>query len=824
MSRARATGTVAWKFQRLRAMGAREITWRLRRSGRQIMERTGLAPAAPARRLRGPLRPQPAVLFPRLAYGVREVRQTYPATWRERLVEEAERTVAGDVEIFGARVALGWPPAWRCDPISGRDAGLPFYTALLHPAAERVGDYRTIWEVNRHRSLLTLARAAAVTGEERYARACREGATSFLRDNPAGRGINWVSALEVGLRAIAWSGAWSFLESAGFADDAMRLEWSTAILRGVGFVRRNLSAYSSANNHLIGELASLVITGSVLPDLPAAPRWRRRALDRLAAEVSIQIYPDGVGAEQSMHYLVFTAELAVLSLLASERARENVPDVLQERLRAAARYCGAVTDRAGHVPDVGDSDDAVACPLGVPPAAMPRALPRLIARCLGEPNLFLPHDPESLRGPDGDDELSYWLLPPRGETAGRMRGREAAREAPVRIFPNGGVVVLRAREEERPAEETLAVMDAGPLGYLSLAAHGHADALSVWLSHAGRPVIVDPGTGSYAPARYAEREYFRSARSHATAIMDRRDLAVMRGAFLWGERYTARPLYAAGDNDWSCAEAEHDAYRALGVSVRRRLVVDATGAVLVADVFEGSSKQEHTFTCTWPCALDLMPATPLDRGAGSVSLLREDHPALLITAGAVPLGNGRLVERPRWECAYGEEAPLDGWLSPAYGIVVPAPVVRATCRATPPVVLITLLAPACSGERLAELQEVERAGERGVRLRVCVGTAEDEWWLLFGAGDVSIPAVPDDLTVRARSATIRRRTRGEEGSLTARGAGEFRVRGRLVRDGDGWVWRWASAAVEARPPWRPWESVGTAGAGGAGSGREDDRL
>ncbi len=39
--------------------------------------------------------------------------------------------------------------------------------------------------------------------------------------------------------------------------------------------------------------------------------------------------------------------------------------------------------------------------------------------------------------------------------------------------------------------------DAAPLGFLSIAAHGHADALSFILHVDGSPILVDPGTFMY---------------------------------------------------------------------------------------------------------------------------------------------------------------------------------------------------------------------------------------------------------------------------------------------------------------------------------------
>jgi hypothetical protein len=39
--------------------------------------------------------------------------------------------------------------------------------------------------------------------------------------------------------------------------------------------------------------------------------------------------------------------------------------------------------------------------------------------------------------------------------------------------------------------------DAAPLGFLSIAAHGHADALSFILHVDGSPILVDPGMFTY---------------------------------------------------------------------------------------------------------------------------------------------------------------------------------------------------------------------------------------------------------------------------------------------------------------------------------------
>ena len=67
--------------------------------------------------------------------------------------------------------------------------------------------------------------------------------------------------------------------------------------------------YSSANNHLIGEMAGLAAIGMLFPDLPGADRWERRAVKTLTAEAAKHHLPDGCGAEQSIGYQIATVEL-----------------------------------------------------------------------------------------------------------------------------------------------------------------------------------------------------------------------------------------------------------------------------------------------------------------------------------------------------------------------------------------------------------------------------------------------------------------------------------------------------------------------------------
>ena len=74
------------------------------------------------------------------------------------------------------------------------------------------------------------------------------------------------------------------------------------------------------------------------------------------------------------------------------------------------------------------------------------------------------------------------------------------------FLPEGGYYIL-GRDFETESEIRL-IVDAGPLGYRAIAAHGHADALAFTLSVGGMEFLIDPGTYAYH-TQGPWRQYFR---------------------------------------------------------------------------------------------------------------------------------------------------------------------------------------------------------------------------------------------------------------------------------------------------------------------------
>ena len=136
----------------------------------------------------------------------------------------------------------------------------------------------------------------------------------------------------------------------------------------------------------------------------------------------------------------------------------------------------------------------------------------------------------------------------------------------VRSFKLGGYSIVRRAIESRTM---IVVFDHGPLGYLSIAAHGHADALAIWLDIAG-PVLVDAGTWLYHSGG-STRDAFRSTGVHNTVLVEGESQSIPAGTFNWSHKARSRLVASSREPVWRF-DGEHDGYlRRFGVMHARRV-------------------------------------------------------------------------------------------------------------------------------------------------------------------------------------------------------------------------------------------------------------
>lgn len=485
--------------------------------------------------------------------------------------EAADEIRQGVFEYFGRRFELGMPPAWNTDPLTGTAAPLRFGKTLDYRDPRVVGNAKHLWELNRHLELVSLAQAWRLTGDGSYLASLRELLSSWIEQCPYLRGANWCSSLELGIRLINWHLAYCIAggaESPLFAGDEggrFRERWLRSIYQHNSFVMHHLSTYpSSANNHLIGELAGVFVSCCTWPCWPETKGWRSESHALLQREIERQTHVDGVNKEQTTWYQQFVASLFLVAGIAGRRVGVAFEAGYWERIAGMIAFLSSVMDVSGKVPMVGDADDGLAFALEPRKQLDPfRSLLALGAAVFDEPMWR--------QQSEGCEAAAEWLcegIDPvvvRDTTRVDYGGDEASDPSFRREFPEGGYYVLGRDFGTRSEVRLLA--DAGPLGFLSIAGHGHADCLSMTLSVAGREQFVDPGTFAYHSGR-AWRDYFRSTAAHNTLRVDGVDQSEMGGPFLWLEKAESQVESFECKAEYDRLEAWHTGYLRLRDPVR----------------------------------------------------------------------------------------------------------------------------------------------------------------------------------------------------------------------------------------------------------------
>src|SRR5205085_962843 len=151
------------------------------------------------------------------------------------------------------------PLDWMRDYKSGKGAPHIFYGEIDYSDAPQIGDIKYIWELNRCQFLApwALEHEMHSGGDSGGARAVCCAIQSWIRDNPRHLGVNWASSLELALRILAWGIALDLCADAPCVADA-RPHIARSVREQAEHIRHTLSLFSSANNHLVGELTGLL--------------------------------------------------------------------------------------------------------------------------------------------------------------------------------------------------------------------------------------------------------------------------------------------------------------------------------------------------------------------------------------------------------------------------------------------------------------------------------------------------------------------------------------------------------------------------------------
>jgi hypothetical protein len=437
-------------------------------------------------------------------------------------------------------------------------------------------DVKVPWELARAQHLPMLAYAYALTKDERYVREFHNQILDFIATNPPRYGVNWIVAMDVGIRAANWLVAYDMFRGYGATFDvAFEQEFIQSIYQHGHHIRHHLEwSPTLRSNHYLSDIVGLLFCAAYLPSTRETDEWLTFSVKELIAETKLQFGNDGANFEASTSYHRLSAELVVYALaLVSAIARkfEHISATLKalpiefwQRLENMAEFTMHVTRPDGKLTQIGDNDSGRLFKLHPTYTKMTvaeakrkytqlsnyTALPDE-APYWDENFLDHRHITAALNGLIGREDLrifsdncldGYFIksiadrvkwqyVAPLHYPAERVRigehlptveghtetlafsGDSLREELKCYAYPDFGVYIFRSNR-------LYMTVRCGSVGQRGNGGHAHSDQLSIELLIDGEALLQDPGTYLYTPLPERRNQY-RSHNVHAAPQLER---------------------------------------------------------------------------------------------------------------------------------------------------------------------------------------------------------------------------------------------------------------------------------------------------------------
>jgi hypothetical protein len=647
---------LGWYARRLSRMSPAEAAWRVRD---QALRR------AWARRQVSPGQQLPWPPWPAAAGELRftsvlpsDAASRVPAAAVAAITEAADRLLGGEWEMLGITRADMKEPDWFHDPVTGRrSAPGKFAFRIDQRAEDQVGNVKQVWEVNRLQHLTLLAAAWYLTGRDDYAERVDSQLRSWWRENPFLSGVNWTSGIELGVRLINW--AWIRRLLDGWPGVADLFELNDLAVRQIHWHQQYLAAFesrgSSANNHVIAEAAGQLAASCAFPWFGESARWRARSAGLLERELERNTFPSGVNRELASDYHGFVAELGFFAAVEAQAAGAPLGPATLRRLCAMTDAMAALVDERLRPPRQGDSDEGRVVLLDPPEHNRWPTLLAIGGALFGRLDWWPPTPA------DAAAVLVRALAGPQWPVSGRPAKRPSR-------FADAGLTILRTgagtgtgtgASADAGPPEIWCRCDGGPHGFLSIAAHAHADALSVEVRHGGVDILADPGTYCYH-GEQEWRTYFQSTIGHNALEIDGRWQSDRGGAFLWLRHANGTEISVVESGPVTTWTASHDGYLALKPPATHRRTARMDAEARTIELIDEIGGGPHSVRLAYHLGPEVSAA--LDGSVASLSWPGRDrtHAALLELPGELS-----------WSLHRGETSPILGWYSAGLGHRVP---------------------------------------------------------------------------------------------------------------------------------------------------------
>lgn len=535
------------------------------------------------------------------------------------------------------------------------------YNPTDDPAFSTAHDNEWSWSLYRFIFWQPLARAYALTGDEKYPREAIHELKGFLSAWPLDDLLRDENAyieshkypsypwrhIETAMRLYTAfiPCLCVFRESAAFDRDAWEM-YLTTVCDHANYLVTHYTNHEKSSNWLTMETSALLQAGIMFPELKDSREWFRRGYQRVMHEMRYSFDNDGVHMERTSIYHMVAAIAYMQATRLCEINGIVVPPYAKDTIIRACEFIERQIKPDFSNPMIGDADRN-----------------DLLSR-RSDPSLYegmnLSMDPYDL------NEMRAWFRQmyewtEREDFLWFATGRREGRAPAERNFAmkEAGIYIMRSGWQP---DDSYFQINGVQLERGEKSTHSHNDTGHFELQIAGEDILIDGGRYIYNQSIWKNwRHYFTSAMAHNTLYVDDHTMGEVpgisrvRGVRMFLHRFEENERFAVID-------VSHNGYVFTDDPIyhRRRAIRLEKDIYVLDDCVTGLGLKEHDFRLYFNFAPGQL--------TGQDSSWRYTTPGgqafRFVTACDKPLSAVRLE---------GSEDPIGGWISYGYTLRVPAP-------------------------------------------------------------------------------------------------------------------------------------------------------
>lgn len=563
----------------------------------------------------------------------------------------------------------------------------------FNPTADTSRDKEWTWSLYRHIYWQPLARAYALTGEEKYTKeflsemkswAVNCPVTPFMTDeyreidrNYPFPGHSW-RTLEAGMRLFtSWLPALEIFRKSPLLDGNAWNMILSLICDHCDFLMKNFSNHTHSSNWLTMESAGLLECGILFPEIRSD--WLVTGYRRVTQEVKYSWDNDGIHMERTPVYHLCASNAYFQCFLLLRSNGFPVPPYMLPTLEKAAGFLVSIVKPDLTTPMIGDADCEDLKTRRTDTSLYEGMNLSFDPLDLNELRAFFRKMYETTKRP----EFLYMAT---------CRKEGSAPEKKDFAYPSAGIYVMRTGWGDT---DTCFHVHGIQLERGEVSTHSHNDTGHLEISIRGENILTDSGRYVYNSSCWKDwRKYFLSAKAHNTLYIDDHEMGSEPG--LKKVRGVRTYLHAFTDTpQMQLIDISHNGYAYMDDPMfhRRRVFRFPGDIFVIEDRLTGICRHDHDIRLYYNFYFGSLAAL----GKGQFSYTSVNGNPYDVSIASDRQFTSRIL------C--GSEDPIGGWYSGGYMWKKPIPQLIIKQEGRAPLVLITILQPEGAGAYTGEIGE-----------------------------------------------------------------------------------------------------------------------